>query len=136
MRGAGRAARLALGAASIALLLRAAWALAASVARDVAMDSPLRVAVVPVLLVGLGTGLALRARPGRFVAFVTATVGALAGLVWSGTTRLETAVAGVLFAAAVAIASAGGHAPVGPVATRRPTPPRVLRDDEEPPLLG
>jgi len=145
--GAARAARLALGAAAVALLVRGAWALATSVARDVAMDSPLRVALVPVLLVGLGAGLASRARPtraARWVPLVATTAGALAGLAWAGATATEAAVAGALFVVAAALATAGGRAPDLPVARRRTAPPYAppyasrdaSRDEEEPPRLG
>jgi hypothetical protein len=134
-------ARLAVGAGAIAGLVRAAFALATSVAGELGMASPLRIALLPLALVGVGTGLALRVRRtrvARLVPLLVATAGAVAGVAWAGVTRPDGAAACAVFLLAATFFAVGPGSPDldGDVGARRvPRPPPAARD-EEPPLLG
>ena len=139
----GGAARLVVGAAVVAGLVRAAWAFGASVAADVGMGSPLRVAWLPVLLVGAGAGIVTWARPARgdrVAPLVAAAAGAAAGLGWARTPGPEGAAALAVFLLTSGAVAAGRRAPDAPRrgprrGTDLPRGPAPL-PDEDPPLLG
>jgi hypothetical protein len=132
----GEAVRRALGAGVVAGLVRAAWAFGASIASDLGMDSPLRLTLLPIALVGLGAGLVARVRPSRarrLGPVLAALCGAAAGLFWSRATWTEGAAAGALFLLATTSAAvAGGDRPDDGKLPLGPTP----LPDEEPPLVG
>lgn len=142
MSGAPAAvARLAIGAAAVAGLVRAAFALGTSVAGELGMASPLRVALLPLALVGMGAGLALRVRPtraARLVPLLVATAGAVAGVAWAGVTRLDGAAACAVFLLAATFFAVGPGSPEldGDVRARRVPRPPPAASDGEPPLLG
>ncbi|MFO0931251.1 MAG: hypothetical protein U1E39_00930 [Planctomycetota bacterium] len=139
----GAAARLVVGAAVVAGLVRAAWAFGASVAGEVGMDSPLRVAWLPVLLVGLAAGVVTWSRPARgdrVAPLAAAAVGAAAGLAWARATWPEGVVTLAAFLLAAGAVAAGRRSPdASPRGPRRgpdlPRGPAPL-PDEDPPSLG
>ncbi len=137
------AARLLVGAAVVAGLVRAAWAFGASVAGELGMDSPLRVAWFPVLLVGLGAGLVTWSRPARgdrVAPLVAAAVGAAAGLAWARTTWPEGLVTLAAFLLLAGSVAAGRRSPDASLRGPRrgsdlPRGPAPLPDDD-PPRVG
>lgn len=140
---ARRAIGAVVGAAVVAALVRGAWAFGASVATDLGMDSPLRIALLPIALVGAGAGVAAwrrRARVDRWGPVVVALAGAVAGLALARPTPGEGVVAGAVFLVVAAFTAASHVAPDDPAGDRRagdalPRGPAPLPDDD-PPLLG
>ncbi len=140
---ARRAVGAVVGAAVVAVLVRGAWAFGASVATDLGMDSPLRIALLPIALVGAGAGVAAwrrRARADRWGPIAAAFAGAIAGLAVARPTPGEGVVAGAAFLVVATFAAAAHSAPDDPAGDRRardalPRGPAPL-PDEDPPLLG
>lgn len=129
------------GAAVVAGLVRAAWAFGASLAAEVGLPSPLRLAVVPVLLVAAGAGTfawTRAARADRLVPIVVATAGAAAGLAWARAGWFDGGLALATFLLVATITSVARRAPDPPsrgpgrVLPRGPAP----LPDEDPPRLG
>ncbi|MBL9086037.1 MAG: hypothetical protein JNM10_02755 [Planctomycetia bacterium] len=143
MTAARRAAGAVVGAAIVAALVRGAWAFGASVAADLGMESPLRIALLPIALVAAGAGVAAwrrRARADRWGPLAVAFAGAIAGLALARPTTGEGVIAGAAFLLVAAFVAVSHLGPDDPAGDRRagdalPRGPAPLPDDD-PPLLG